>query len=264
VTGDVLGIVERYYDAAPRSTASAEAVGPFTLFVKNHPTGWDFYARPRLGLDVPFTAADVEQVRDRQRELGVPEALEWVHEVSPTLLAAARADGLHVEECPLLALADPSVVGQQMRRVEREVTGRRVAILSPDSADLPRVLGAVDAGFSETDEVLPRRTAFRVEQMRAGLVVVAGAYDERGDVVGGGSHSPRDGTTELTGIAVLPKARRRGVGAAVTSALVADARERDIETVFLSAQDEAVARVYHRVGFVRIGTACIAEPPAVP
>jgi len=29
--------------------------------------------------------------------------------------------------------------------------------------------------------------------------------------------------------------------------------------VFLSAQDDAVARVYERVGFQRVGTACVAE-----
>lgn len=95
--------------------------------------------------------------------------------------------------------------------------------------------------------------------MRADLLAMAAAYDERG-VTGGGSHSPRGTTTELTGIAVLPRARRRGVGAALRGALVSDARQRGVHTVFLSAQDDAVARVYERVGFVRVGTAWIAEP----
>jgi ribosomal protein S18 acetylase RimI-like enzyme len=90
---------------------------------------------------------------------------------------------------------------------------------------------------------------------------MAGAYDAQG-AVGGGSHSPRGRTTELTGIAVVPRARRQGVGAAITALLVADARERGITTAFLSARDDAVARVYERIGFQRIGTACIAEGPA--
>lgn len=34
----------------------------------------------------------------------------------------------------------------------------------------------------------------------------------------------------------------------------------DLELILLSAQDDAVARVYERVGFERVGTACIAEP----
>jgi ribosomal protein S18 acetylase RimI-like enzyme len=91
---------------------------------------------------------------------------------------------------------------------------------------------------------------------------MAGAYDEQGTAVGGGSHGPRGEVTELTGIAVLPRARRRGVGAALAAALVEDAHARGVRTVFLSAQDDAVARVYERVGFVRVGTSCIAAPPS--
>src|SRR3954451_11861544 len=75
--------LEAYYDAVPRSAARVEEVGPFTLFVG---TGaWPYYARPRLRLEHEFTAADVEAVRERQRELGVPEAFEWVHETTPSL-----------------------------------------------------------------------------------------------------------------------------------------------------------------------------------
>ena len=48
----------------------------------------------------------------------------------------------------------------------------------------------------------------------------------------------------------------------MTAALVADARARGVGTVFLSAQDDAVARVYERVGFVRVGTACVAGAEA--
>ena len=51
-------------------------------------------------------------------------------------------------------------------------------------------------------------------------------------------------------------------GAAVTAALVADARAKGVRTVFLSAQDDTVARVYERVGFAQVGTACIAEAPS--
>jgi hypothetical protein len=37
---------------------------------------------------------DVEAVRARQRELGVPEAFEWVHETTPALLALMREAGM--------------------------------------------------------------------------------------------------------------------------------------------------------------------------
>ncbi len=253
-----LATLESYYDTAPRANATTEQVGPFTLFVRASPEGWPYYARPRLGLADEVTRADVDTVRARQRELGVPENIEWVHETTPSVLDAVRTSGLSVEECPLLALpADPAPTRQVDRRVAEEVTGQ-VRVLGPDD-DLSAVVAAVHAGFGGTDEVTPRTATRQSGLIRDGLLAMVGAYDGQGAVVGGGSHGPRGTTTELTGIAVLPRARRQGVGAAITAALVDDARDRGVSTVFLSAQDDAVARVYERVGFVRVGTACVAE-----
>lgn len=245
--------LETYYDTVPRASADVEQVGPFTLFAASDPDGHPFYARPRLGSTHAFDSDDVALVRARQRELGLPQSLEWVHETTPSLLAAVRSTDLDVHECPLLVLG---------RAVPAAAPGVTVRVLGPDD-DLASMNGAVHAGFGGTDEVVAQPDAQQVRLVDAGLRVVVAAYDEAGTVLGGGSHSPRDGTTELTGIAVLPRARRVSVGAAMTAALVADALDRGVRTVFLSAQDEDVARVYERTGFVRVGTAYIAEPPAV-
>ncbi len=48
----------------------------------------------------------------------------------------------------------------------------------------------------------------------------------------------------------------------MTGRLVEHARERGAEVVFLSAADDAVARMYERLGFRRIGTAGFAYAPA--
>ena len=248
----MLARLETYYDTAPRASATTEEVGPFTLFVKTAPDGFDYYARPRLGLTGDITASDVDAVRARQRELGVPENLEWVHDTSPSLLDAARRSGLAVQEAPLLVLGAPAAVPPRPD----------VRVLEPDADDLGQVLGVVHAGFAASDEVEPRDTGRARRLMRAGLRAVASAYDGQGHPVGGGSHGPRGTTTELAGIAVLPRARRQGLGAALTAALVHDALGRGLTTVFLAAQDDAVARVYQRVGFERVGTACVAEAPS--
>jgi ribosomal protein S18 acetylase RimI-like enzyme len=253
VTTRLLATIETYYDAAPRPGATTEEVGPFSLFVRTDPGGRHYYARPRLGDTARVTPADVDSVRARQRELAVPESLEWVHETTPSLVDAVEASGLRVERCPLLVLPEgssPSTGGSPAR----------VRVLDADDPGVGQVVAAVNAGFEGTDEVVARPATWQPRLMRAGLLAMAGAHDDAGRAVGGGSHGPRGTTTELTGIAVLPRARRRGVGAALTAALVADAEARGVETVFLSAQDDAVARVYKRVGFVRVGTACIAEP----
>jgi predicted GNAT family acetyltransferase len=46
----------------------------------------------------------------------------------------------------------------------------------------------------------------------------------------------------------------------VTAALARHALDEGATLVLLSAAEEAVARIYARLGFRRIGTACIAEP----
>lgn len=63
------------------------------------------------------------------------------------------------------------------------------------------------------------------------------------------------------GVAVLPAYRRRGVAAHLSGEPARQAIESGVTTVFCSAEDDAVARVYASVGFRRIGTACIAEVP---
>ena len=63
-----------------------------------------------------------------------------------------------------------------------------------------------------------------------------------------GGHNPVGDVTEIVGVGTVPSARQRGLGAAVTDTLVADAIRRGVEVIFLSADDDDVARVYERVG----------------
>ncbi len=65
--------------------------------------------------------------------------------------------------------------------------------------------------------------------MAAGTTALAVASVD-GIPVASGSHQPTGGVTEVTGVACLPTFRRRGLGAAVTSALVADALAEGVET----------------------------------
>jgi ribosomal protein S18 acetylase RimI-like enzyme len=255
----ILTTLERYYDTAPRASATTEQVGPFTLFLRADEDSYPYYARPRLGLlaSEELTADEVRRVRERQREVGAPETFEWVHETTPALLPAAREAGLAVDECPLLVLAEPLPASRP--------GAAEVSVLDADSDLVPAAIAAVSAGFAGTDDVAvpsDKAVARWRRLMDAGLIATAIALDADGTVVGGGSHIPRGSTTELVGIAVLPRARGRGVGEALTRALVEDAAAQGVDTVFLSARDDTVARVYERVGFRRVGTACLGAPEA--
>ena len=248
---DRLAGLERYYDAVPRPVATTEEVGPFTLFLADEGTGWQFYARPRLGLETDVTPDDVRRVLARQTELGVPRALEWVDEVTPSLLPAVReaVTGEHeLELCPLLVLPPGPAP---------EADPVRTRVLAADDPDLPEVVGAVNAAFDDRDEFAPRDIGRRGELIEAGLLVMVGVYDESGAVVGGGSAAPRGDTAELMGIAVAPRARRRGLGAAATTALVAAGRAGGVVTGFLSAASDDATNVYRALGFVPEGRACI-------
>jgi hypothetical protein len=99
----VLDVLDRYFDAAPRSDADAEPAGPFTLFVG---TGaWSYYARPGLDLVKDISAADVTVLERHCAERGVDLAIEWISEGTPSLESAALAAGLAIERHALLTLA---------------------------------------------------------------------------------------------------------------------------------------------------------------
>ena len=98
----LLDCIDDYCDAVPRSAARVEEIGSFVFFVPQaHP--WPYYARPRRRGPAPG-AGDVPRVRERQRDLGLPEAFEGIADVTPGLLEAGRAAGLAVTEHPLMVL----------------------------------------------------------------------------------------------------------------------------------------------------------------
>ena len=240
-----------------------EEHGPLRLFVAQE-VPWPYYARPAGG-DVG--ADDVAAVRRRQWTLGQPEAFEWIVDLAPTLGPAARATGLEVDELPLMALDTPldgPEVDARLRRLEPDdsalAASRAVADIAfgapgTDRGEAgPREREAALANFPENRLTLVR------ERMAAGITVTVVAEDDDG-VLAVGSHQPVAGVTEIVGVGTLPSARRRGLGAAVTAALVADARRGGADIVFLSAGSDDVARMYGRLGFERVGTAGIAQPP---
>ncbi len=263
---DVIDVIDAYCDDVPRSAATVEAFGPFSLFVGAGP--WPYYARPTRRCADPVSADDVAAVRDRQRQLGVPEAFEWIAESSPDVAAAIEEAGLAISAHPLMVLDTTLVVP-----APPDVT---VRIVDADHDDLAAIQAVQRVAFEQPgtsigtadqtlaarvrDEVDPRTVEFLAERIRAGLTVVAAAFHPVHGVSAAGVHNPIGQVTEVAGVATLPALRRRGLGAAVTSVLVAEARQRGVGLVFLSAADEAVARMYESVGFQTVGTALIAEP----
>jgi len=180
---ELLARIDRYYDTAPRATARTEAHGSLVLFVAEE--GWPCYARPRLDRDTEPTTDEILVVLARQTELGVPEAFEWVHETAPSMASAARAAGLSVHECPLLALGSP---------VDPRPADGVVRLMAADDGDVAMVQAAIgvafgtpgtavaEAGVVERDEAVaaadPERLGFTRGVIREGRSVLVGAFVE--------------------------------------------------------------------------------------
>ncbi|MER6960960.1 GNAT family N-acetyltransferase [Streptomyces sp. NPDC000618] len=284
--------IQEYYAAVPLLFADAEDFGPLRLFVRKEPGapyyGGPGHAQPTAEGAASVGAADIARVRARQRELGVPEAFEWLAESAPELRPLIEAAGLKVLRRPLMALPPHHPLLPQP--VPDGVTLRA---LTTDDPVLPAALALPRLAFAEeprpatgpTDRLpdrLPDRTSDRTKlsrlaaeltedgtvatvrpTLRAGHKTLLAALAPDGTPLATGHYHPATGTTEIGGIGTLPSARRQGLAAAVTAALVTHARAHGVDTIFLAYAEDTVARIYARLGFRPTGTTLlIAGQPA--
>jgi ribosomal protein S18 acetylase RimI-like enzyme len=274
-TYEAIERIDAFCDTVPRRRARADEHGPLVLFVPTGP-GWPYYARPRPGARPRVTAADIRVVRARQRELIIPESFEWIEQTAPEMAVAAAEAGLEVQPHPLMmlsaALTVPAVLAASALPA-----GITVRAVTPEDPELDRIwaVPAVafghpgtatgEAGPVERDKIAADHDGGTIEMLRERLrsrhSVLAAAFGPDGPLAAGSCQAV-DGVAEITGVGVLPSSRRQGLGAAITALLARDALDRGVDTVFLSASDNAVARIYARIGFRETGTAMIAEPSA--
>ncbi|MFI5897256.1 GNAT family N-acetyltransferase [Actinoplanes sp. NPDC051513] len=230
--------------------------------------------------------------------MGIPEAFEWVHETTPDLLAVARSAGLDVLLAPLLVLDPPALLpdlpvpGATIAVLDPAApayatdlaVSRAVAQLAfgspPSASPLEEVAAAAAetaqplesglvtevAGPAERDAATEKLGDELVEGFRrrsaSGAYVTAVVTSPADGIVATGALMRDGDTAEIAGVATLPSARGRGYASQLTALLARRALADGVSLIFLSAGDDDVARLYSRVGFRRIGTACIAEPAA--
>ncbi|MEU3616151.1 GNAT family N-acetyltransferase [Streptomyces sp. NPDC006872] len=276
--------IQEYYATVPLLFADAEDFGPLRLFVRKEPGapyyGGPGHAQPTAEGAASVGAADIARVRARQRELGVPEAFEWLAESAPELRPLIEAAGLKVLRRPLMALPPHHTLLPQP--VPDGVTLRA---LTADDPVLPAALALPRLAFAQeprpatgpTDHLPDRTKLSRLAAeltedgtvatvrptLRARHKTLLAALAPDGTPLATGHYHPATGTTEIGGIGTLPSARRQGLAAAVTAALVTHARAHGVDTVFLAYAEDTVARIYARLGFRPTGTTLlIAGQPA--
>lgn len=126
----------------------------------------------------------------------------------------------------------------------------RLDVRAADPDDLEAVLAVDVVAFEEAPEV--ERPWLQLLIDHPATTVAVGTLD--GSVVATGSVLRSDGWAGpagyVAGIAVEPAARRRGIGAAVTSWLMQQAG--DVALWHLHPDTDSAARIYERLGFVEV------------
>jgi GNAT superfamily N-acetyltransferase len=228
----------RTVNAAARDTVVA---GSFTLYRNrdsDHP--YANYAVPDAGV---VAWEGIDALRAAFVAEGLQPRLEFVAECAPGLEEALAADGFTLQgRYPVMTLP-----AEQLREVP-----------APDGVVIARVLEGGD--------------------VRALLATAAEAFgdgpptDAQIAAYGGRGHLARangepagaafrsslaDGVSELGGIGVRERFRRRGIAAALTGAAAAAAVAAGAQLCFLTPGDDGAERVYARAGFARAGTTIV-------
>jgi predicted GNAT family acetyltransferase len=228
----------RAVNAAERESIVA---GPFTLYrhrSSDHP--YLNYAVPAEGV---AEWEGIDTLREAFAARGLQPRLEFVAERAPGLEDALAAAGF-VLQARVPVMTCPT---EDLREVP-----------PPPGVVIARVLGGADvrplmevqaAAFGEGP---PGEEAVRAYHGR-GLLARA-----EGVPAGAASRSAiAEGVSEIGGVGVLERFRRRGIAAALTSAAAAEAFAEGAELCFLTPGDDGAERVYARAGFRRAGTTMV-------
>jgi ribosomal protein S18 acetylase RimI-like enzyme len=239
-----MNVAERV-QASIRAVNAAEresvVVGPFTLYRSR---GTD---HPYLNYAVPADGAtkwrEIDALREAFVVRGLQPRLEFVAERAPGLEEALAAHGFELQAripvmtCPEQDLREvPAPAGVVIGRVH-------------GGADVRPMMEVQAAAFGEGP---PSDAAVKGYSGR-GLLA-------RADGVPAGAASRTaiaEGVSEIGGVGVLERFRRRGIAAALTAAAAAEAFAEGADLCFLTPGDDGAERVYGRAGFARAGTTMV-------
>jgi predicted GNAT family acetyltransferase len=228
----------RAVNAAERESVAA---GSFTLYrsrASDH---------PYLNYAVPADGATDWQGIDALREAfvarGLQPRLEFVAERAPGLEAALAAAGFELQ-ARIPVMTCPAHDLREVPPPDGVVIARVLA-----GSDVRPMMEVQSAAFGEGP---PSDAAVRAYHGRGLLARTDGVP------AGAASRSAiAEGVSEIGGVGVLERFRRRGIAAALTAAVAAEAFADGAQLCFLTPGDEGAERVYVRAGFARAGTTMV-------
>jgi GNAT superfamily N-acetyltransferase len=204
------------------------------------------YASPQPG--VPITAADVTALIAGFTGAGRKPRLEYVASCAPELESLLVAAGFTVEERNQYLICPPE-------RLNAHPVPEGLMLEEPATdPDRAGVVAAQNAAFGDLPAERPEAAVARIRRTQERGGVVLGARTADGEWVGGGlGVAPSDGVSEVAGIAVVERFRRRGLGAAISAGIAGRLFERGVTIAWLEASGDDSWRVYERVGFAPAG-----------
>jgi ribosomal protein S18 acetylase RimI-like enzyme len=216
-------------------------VGPFSILLSpGDRSPYANYAIPADGAEP--TRAQIAELEEAFRSRHRQPRLEYVPAAAPAAEPALIAAGFTVELRPPLMT-------------------RRADAQAPQPPLEGFDLAFVEAPEALNEAVRVQAEAFGGEELdaqwmmgvtrRGGRVMLA--HDRpTGEAAGAGAFiPPLGGVTEVVGIGVAPRFRRRGLAQAITARLAEAAFEAGCGLTFLSAAGEAQSEIYARAGFQR-------------
>ena len=228
---------------APRGR-DTERIGPFlATFTLDAENPYLNYAIPDEG--GAASPADVDALVAAYRSRERKPRLEYIPSVAPTVEATLLTAGFETEgRLPLMICEAP-----------RFEAPAGVEFVSPSVEDEFRGVAEVQwEAYGESEPMPDSAVAGLRRTADTGGVIVLARSAETGEAAGAGlCVAPHDGVTELAGIGVREKFRRRGIAAAMAGWLTCAALDKGMTLVFLMAHGPDEARIYRRAGFLDRG-----------
>jgi predicted GNAT family acetyltransferase len=174
--------------------------------------------------------------------------VEFLPSVAPALESRLAAQGWTVEDrLPLMTCTTRTVR-------DLPAPDRIVIELPSDDVTLFEMAGLQHDIFDDSEPADERSVArLRSSLSRGGRALIARDAGSRTMVGAAQSGAPAGGATEIVGVVVSPSHRRRGLAAAMVSALAGQGLEAGLATVFLEAAPGADG-AYRNAGFLRTST----------
>jgi ribosomal protein S18 acetylase RimI-like enzyme len=231
--------IQEYLRVAIQRSENHSRIGPFLAgFDDGSDNPYRNYAVPDEGARP--SAADIEALNAAFATRSRRPRLEYIAETAPEVEAMLLASGFEVEKrYPILVCT-----ADTLRAADS--TGIDVTLVQNDED----IVAAADVGAEAYDDKLYSDPLRRLVAQGGALAIARDPAN--GMVVGAGMATPsHEGVSEIAGIGVRLRYRRRGIAGAVTACVTREAFARGTDLVWLTPGHDDAERIYARAGFVR-------------